>query len=442
MSLWWSKVNKSSKNKKNNFSFNFGQIFKLNKKKNHKTILKNKSDAKNRSNNIQSIFNFNFSGDAVLFTFFAFIILIGILIIFSASVVSASFYTSDKFWFFFNHIEKIIVGIVFFCFFYFICTDLLIKFSIFGFLTVLGILIFLSILALLGVVESVDGAARWIEIFGIQFQPSDFLKLFLILLGAKAFSKIERYPSLKDYLRSKEFKILILIVLSIILVLVGNTNLGTSIVLFSILIAIYFVSPLNRWKILVIITFLLLGILGGVLFINLFAYRMDRIAVWYEYITTGNSRFLDCPNNPDCSYHFHNTLITCGSGGLFGVGAGKSIGKYFLPKTSSSDDSVFCIMAEEHGFLVVSVVLGLLFFIAWRMVETANRIKNMEYKIILVGTSVWIFIQTFLHIGSNIGLTPMTGQTLPFISLGGSSIVSLMSAMGICIRVTGYKNEE
>ncbi len=442
MFLWWSKIKKSIKNNKNNFTFNLGQKFKLNNKKNNKTILKNKSDGKSGLNNIKSIFNFNLSGDVVLFASFVFIILMGILIIFSASVVSASFYTSDRFWFFFNHIQKIIVGIIFFCFFYFIRADLLIKFSIFGFLAILGILVFLSILGLFGVVESVDGAARWIEIFGIQFQPSDFLKLFLILLGAKALSKIEKYYSLKDYLRSKEFKILVLIVLSIILVLVGNTNLGTSIVLFSILIAIYFVSPLNRWKIFVIIFFLVLGILGSILFINLFAYRMDRIAVWYEYITTGNSRLLDCPNNPDCSYHFHNALITCGSGGLFGVGAGKSIGKYFLPKTSSSDDSVFCIMAEEHGFIVVIFILLLLFFIAFRMLTIANQIDNIKYKIILVGVSIWIIVQAFLHIGSNIGLTPMTGQTLPFISLGGSSIVSLMSAMGICIGISGYRNDK
>lgn len=442
MFLWSKKNNRSKKTKNSRFSYKFAQIFSTKKQKNNKISLKKKTNEKKNSINLGLLFNFNFSGDIVLFISFVFILIIGILVIFSASVVSASFYTSDRFWFFFNHIEKIIVGIVFFCFFYFIRTDLLIKFSIFGFLTVSGILIFLSTLALFGVVESVDGAARWIEIFGVQFQPSDFLKLFLILLSANTFSKIEKYPSLMDYLKSREFKILTISILSIILVLVGNTNLGTSLVLFSILLSVYFVSSLNRWKILVIIIFLFLGFLGSILFINLFAYRMDRIAVWYEYITTGNSRFLDCPNNPDCSYHFHNTLITCGSGGLFGVGAGKSIGKYFLPKTSSSDDSVFCIMAEEHGFLVVSIVLGLLFFIAWRMVDAANRIGNQEYKIILVGTSVWIVVQTFLHIGSNLGLTPMTGQTLPFISLGGSSIVSLMSAMGICIRVTGYKNEE
>jgi cell division protein FtsW len=228
-----------------------------------------------------------------------------------------------------------------------------------------------------------------------------------------------------------------------VLILFGNTNLGTAMVIGFIGMAAYGVSAVTKYHKTGFLILLCLMVVGGLIFGLRERYRMDRIAVWTHYWQTNNSVMLDkdCPNRRGCSDQFDQGLVVLGSGGLTGVGLGQSIGKYNFYHTSAGDDSVIDIMAEEYGFIVTAAILLLYFYLVFRCITVAKSFSDRPiYFFLMIGTSSWIGIQAFIHVGANIGIVPLTGQTLPFISLGGSSLISLMCAMGLILNVSKQKD--
>jgi len=269
-------------------------------------------------------------------------------------------------------------------------------------------------------------ASRWINLGVIAFQPSEFLKITLILyLGAwlikqdfsgKNYVKTGIFPKLKSFVPF----LIIIGIISILLIL--QPDIGTLAVIISIGCAMFFVVGTPVWQNL-LIWFSGLAALG--VLIKLAPYRMNR---WLVFIN---------PNlDPmGIGYQLKQSLISIGSGGIFGLGLGMSRQKFnFLPATIG--DAIFPIFAEETGFLGAMLLISIIFIFIWQGFKIARLSKDKFSQIVAVGICVWIGFQSLANICSMIGIFPLTGIPLPFISYGGSHLTSELAALGILLNIS------
>jgi cell division protein FtsW len=144
--------------------------------------------------------------------------------------------------------------------------------------------------------------------------------------------------------------------------------------------------------------------------------------------------------NPDtdplgASYQIKQVLLSLGSGGITGVGIGKSKQKYeYLPEANT--DSIFAIIGEETGFIGALTIMAAFLFIIWRGFVIGRRAPDVQGRLIAFGVSIWIAIQVIINLGAMVALLPLTGVPLPLISYGGSSLIIILSALGIVLNVS------
>lgn len=270
-----------------------------------------------------------------------------------------------------------------------------------------------------GIGYSYGGAHRWMHLGKLLFQPSEVVKLtFLLYLGVWLSSKGEK--NVKDF--SLGF-IPFLVLLGIIAFLVIlQPDVGTMGIIAIIAFSMYVVAGAR-------LSHVMLAFVGAIamflLLIKTAAYRLQRFMTFLhpELDRLG------------IGYHINQALLAVGSGGIFGRGFGHSRQKFaYLPEVTG--DSIFAIIAEEMG-LVFSFLLILLFMaLAWRGLHIASRAPDQFGKLIVVGIISWITFQTFVNIGAMLSIVPLTGIPLPFISYGGSSLLVLMTAIGIVLNVS------
>jgi len=149
--------------------------------------------------------------------------------------------------------------------------------------------------------------------------------------------------------------------------------------------------------------------------------------------------FLEAGLDPmGISYQVNQALITVGSGGIFGQGLGMGIQKFgFLPQPTS--DSIFAVLAEEMGFLGGLVLVFLFLIFAWQGFRISRRASSKFSQLLAVGITSWIVIQAFVNMGASIGLLPFTGIPLPFISYGGSHLITELIGVGILLNISKYE---
>lgn len=267
------------------------------------------------------------------------------------------------------------------------------------------------------------GATRWIEIGALQIQPSEILKLVIAIFFASYFADKVGDIGIKEMIVST-----VAFLIPIYLVLI-QPDLGTALVLISIFIAVIFSLKLTLRK----KTFLWLAIglifLIALLSINNYGffgklmkdYQRDRIEV-----------FLDPSSDPKGrGYNVRQALIAVGSGGIVGQGLGKGTQSQlqFLPK--SHTDFIFSGYAEAFGFVGSSLLIIFFGFLIFRIFRAANLAKDNFGMILSIGIGAMFLFQVVENIGMNIGVLPVTGIPLPFISYGGSSLVVNFAAVGI-----------
>jgi len=263
------------------------------------------------------------------------------------------------------------------------------------------------------------GANRWITLGPISFQPGEFLKITLILYWAGWLSsRLER-------IKNKNFSLLIFFLLmSFIGVLfILQPDVSTFGVLFIISTLIYFAADTPFWHTGLI---MLIGIVGFLSLINLAPYRKERLMV-----------FLNPGIDPmGISYQLKQSLITIGSGGITGVGLGLSKQKEFGFLPESISDSIFAIFAEETGFVgsFMLIIFFLIFF--WRAFKIALFARDKFFRLVSLGIGSWILLQAFINISSMIGIIPLTGIPLPFISYGGSALISELIGVGLLLNIS------
>ncbi len=270
-----------------------------------------------------------------------------------------------------------------------------------------------------GIRASYGTAHSWINVFGYSFQPSELVKLsFLIYLATWLEAK-------KGELNSFSSGILpFLAILGVISILmIAQPDLGTLFIIAFSAMVVFFTGGGK-------VTHIFLVVLSAALLL----FIMLSLKTSYQ---TDRFKCLKDPSysSQDKCYQINQSLIAVGSGGWFGRGIGQSRQKFmYLPEVWG--DSIFPIIAEEIGFFFSTLLLLLYLFIFYRGLLIARGAPDLYGGALATGIVVWLAVQTFLNIGGMINLIPMTGVPLPFISAGGSAILSNMIALGILVNIS------
>lgn len=271
--------------------------------------------------------------------------------------------------------------------------------------------------------ERINGAYRWIQFGGLSFQAAELIKFALLIWLAGFLLERYRRGVLGDW--HDTFKPL-LIALGIIAVVVARvqSDLGSTGVMVAMMGTMAFVvgMPMKR----IVYIFGIIAI-GTTLLISTSSYRRDRFATFLDPAR-------DCQTT---GYQACQALIAVGSGGIFGLGLGRGVQAYgYLPE--AANDSIFAIMAEKFGFVGVSIILGLFVALFTRMKQIMERTVDPYGRLLVVGVLAWLSTQAMINIGAMIGLLPLKGITLPFISYGGTSLLFITAAVGIVFEISRY----
>lgn len=279
-------------------------------------------------------------------------------------------------------------------------------------------LVFMLIVLIPGIGKQAGGARRWIRLFGFGFQPSEVLKLTLIIWVA---GFLNRKKELLGYFSRGMLPSFIVIGIFCFLLLL-QPNFGTAVLICITLLLMIFAAGVKPFH--------MVGSLAGIVTIGTFlifskAYRIRRM--------TG---FLDPWSDPlDSGFQLVQSFIAFGTGGIIGRNLGNSRQKlFFLPEGHT--DFIFAILAEETGFIGVLLVLVLVSLLMLKGFEISLHCPEDFGRNLAFGITTLIFLQSVIHIGVVIGIFPTKGIPLPFISYGGSSLVLCMFMVGILINIS------
>ena len=336
------------------------------------------------------------------------------------SLVSTSLIASDKldtnsYFFFFKHLIFVIIGVGIIFIFSYIDRENLYKISIYSFLISL---ILLSLVPIFG--TEVKGSKRWLDIFFLpRFQPVELVKPFFIIV----LSTIITLDNIKQF--TLKFFLTLFLTLLIAFFLIIQPDLGQTLLFGFTWMILIFISGVN-------LIFLLSISLIGITLLSYFIFYVPK----FEYI---KSRILSFFNSDTGTHNFQSdkAIDSISSGGFFGKGIGEGTLKNRVPEAHT--DYIISVISEEFGVIVILLILILFLVFIFSIFKKVNLEKDHKIKLILVGSASLILIQAMIHIGVNIRLFPTTGMTLPFLSYGGSSIVSISILTGIILNLTKRK---
>ena len=359
----------------------------------------------------------NSSADWYLIGAIWLLVIFGLIMLASAGVAQGWNDQQDVYYYVKHQIlVGLLPGIALFLFFWFLDYRRLQKYA--------GSMLFISVaLLVLVLIPGIGGgwgtANSWIRVFGFSFQPAEAVKLtFLIYLAALWSQREEQH--IKDL--SAGFVPFLMVLGLIGFLMMMQPDTGTLVIIVAISLAVYFAAGAN------ILHLLFLGGLGVgslALAIKLAPYRASRWMI-----------FLHPELDPKGKgYHIAQATLAVGSGSWFGRGYGHSRQKFaYLPEASG--DSIFAVIGEELGFVLTALMISIYMFVAIRGFKLAGRCQDQFGKLLVVGIITWFVIQAFVNICSMIGLMPMTGVPLTFISHGGSALFAVLAATGILANIS------
>lgn len=340
---------------------------------------------------------------------------IGLVMVYSASAVWADYKFDDSFYF--AKRQMLFAGLGIFAMFFIMNMEYW-SWRTFAKIILIVCFILLILVLIPGVGNVRNGSRSWIGVGAFSIQPSEFMKLAMIIFLAKYLS--ENQKKITSFTKG------LLPTLSIVFLAFGlimlQPDLGTGTVMVGTCIVLIFVAGAK------ISHFVGLGFLGIIGFVALIAsapYRIKRI-----------TSFLDPWSDPqNTGFQIIQSLYAIGPGGLFGLGLGQSRQKFFyLPEPQT--DFIFAILAEELGFIGGSFVILLFALLLWRGIRIALGAPDLFGSFLAVGIIAMIAIQVMINIGVVTGLMPVTGITLPFLSYGGSSLTLMLVAIGILLNIS------
>ena len=286
---------------------------------------------------------------------------------------------------------------------------------------IIGCLILLILVLIPGIGSIRNGSRSWFGIGSLGVQPSEAAKLGLIIFTSKYLANSNKF--VKSYTKGV-FPILGITLLFFFLIML-QPDLGTGVILVMAIISLLFIAGVNMKFFL---SGGIIGLIGVIILIVIAPYRMDRITSfldpWSDALGTG--------------FQIIQSLYAIGPGGLLGLGFGNSIQKHFyLPEPQT--DFIFSIIAEEFGVAGAFIVVGLFSLILWRSIKISLNAPNAFSKYLSFGIIFQLIFQTLMNLMVVIGLIPVTGVTLPFLSYGGSSLLISMISIGILLNISRGK---
>ena len=360
--------------------------------------------------------NISFKGDKVIW-----------FIVFSLSLFSVMVVYSAAGWTdLINHVIRIFIGL--FCMY----IVHLIPFKYFSKLGQIGYfssLLLLLLVFLVGV--SINGASRWIEIAGLQFQPSDIAKITVIIYLSRQISlNRNRIKKFKDFFRY------ILLPLLVVCALILPNNFSTSALVFLNGIVLMFIAKIRFSFILKVIS---AAIFFGLLIVlptfltPVINDIIPRSQTWVSRTNIYSNRAHDL-SILDKKHQQKQALVAIQNGGVYGSGPGKSSQRSILPLPAS--DFIFAIILEEYGLIGGVFALLLYLILLYRAIRISLKIDSVFGSLVSVGLIFSLVFQALIHMLVSIGLMPVTGQTLPLISMGGTSLVFTFIAIGIVLSIS------
>ena len=327
-----------------------------------------------------------------------------------------------------SHIIKLSIGLIAMYIVHLIPFKYFSKLGQIGYFT--SLLLLLMVL-LIGV--SINGASRWVNIAGLQFQPSDVAKLTVILFMARQISiNRDRLDGMKEFI-SYVFAPLL-----IVCALILPNNFSTSALVFVNGLVVMFIAKIRLQLIFKILTiaFLGAGLIYGLarFYPQLAEDILPRSATWVSRI---DSYFIDNGNEiMDKDYQQTQALVAIQNGSLFGAGPGKSTQRSILPYSES--DFIFAIILEEYG--LIGGVTALLFYLIlfFRAIRISLKTDSIFGGLIVVGLMFSLVFQAIINMLVSVDVMPVTGQTLPLISTGGTSLVFTFISLGVVLSVSRY----
>lgn len=351
---------------------------------------------------------------AVLLTIF------GVVMVYNSSIVQAYRDFHDKYYFLKRQVFWAGLGFALMIFLSFVDYRVLKKFAfpILIFSALLLVMVFLP-----GIGSKVKGAHRWLSIGENVIQPAEFAKLAIIFYLSSFFSGKEGKV---DFLR---FVVIVGIFAALLML---EPDLGTTIVLVMVTFILYFIAGGSFVNVLMLVP---IGIIGTIGLIFLAPYRLKRLETFLSTI-------IDPARATDplgASYHIRQVLIGLGSGGFWGVGLGRSRQKYeYLPEATT--DSIFAVIGEELGFIGATVLIAVLMFLVYQGFSIAKNAPDRFGKLLGFGLTSFIAVQALINLAAMVALVPLTGIPLPFISYGGSSLLSVLAAVGILLNISRHRS--
>jgi len=279
----------------------------------------------------------------------------------------------------------------------------------------------------------INGARRWINLFGVTFQPSDFAKLAIIMFVTRELAR--KQDTIDDF---KKTFLPILGHITAICLLIAPENLSTALVLFATCFLILFIGRV-KIKHLALITSGV--VVAGILFFTLLFFLPEkalkgRMLTWKNRVESFGKQETD----PDKSYQTDHAKIAIATGGIFGKFPGNSVERNFLPEAYS--DFIYAIIAEEYGLIGALLMLMLYMFFLYRAIRIVIRSPKAFGALIAVGLSFSLVLQALINMAVAVNLSPVTGLTLPLVSKGGTSIILTSVAFGVIMSVSRYVEED
>ncbi len=379
---------------------------------------------------MQTFFNKFFKGDPIIWGIIVMLSIISIIEVYSATgTLAFKYQDGNTSYYILKHSSFILLGFIFIWVIHNIPNR---------FYTPLAPLLLIISIILLGVTimrgSNINEAARWITIpfTGLSFQPSELAKLSLIIFAAK---KLAHYQKEEDGLTpAMAFKPIMIWTL-IVCGLIAPEDLSTAVLIGAIMMLMLFIGrvPIKY----------LLGTIGGgiglIILLILIAPRFDDVKIFHRVNTwtTRLETFSDSENATlDASFQADQAKIAISRGGIFGKFPGNSRQSNYLPHPYS--DFIFAIIVEEGGLLAGIFVIFLYLVLMYRAILTAHRCKQSMSVFLITGLTSALVLQAFAHMFVCVGILPVTGQTLPFVSMGGTSLLLTSTSFGMILGITQF----
>ena len=371
------------------------------------------------------------------------LLLLGLIVMYAlgpqrANVMNYAYGTNyGDTYFFGKQLTSVIIAVVAFSVFYFVpykwFTGERSKYVLWaGFLSCV-LLFLLGSLLHLSFAKETNGAYRWFYLGGLgSFQPSELLKYGILLFLAGFLGRRASQGKINN-IHETLVPVGVISALSLLMIVVLQKDLGTGVSLIAIVLSMIVVSGVD-WKIIGKI----LGVVAfcGLVLIFTSPHRIERVMTFIQ----GDSH-KTASGQEDKNYHIQQARIAIGSGGLLGLGIGKSVqATGYLPE--AINDSIFAVMGETFGFVGLMAILALFTALLLSILHVAARLPDTTLRLIVAGIFGWIASHVILNIAAMTGLMPLTGIPLPLLSYGGTSMLFIAAALGLVFQISKYTSHK